>query len=242
MKKIIFTCLTIILCVFNVHASGMSFNVTCPQGAAAGSTVSCTVSASSTSNTSLCAMSAKLSISNATFVSFDQKISLYQNTSSGFVYDSSSKCISSKTTIGTLKIKMPNSGSASLTYSNIQASDSTGTIKSTASNVTKTIRVFDNNNNLSNLTVSTGSLSPSFSANTTNYTVNVAGNVSAITIGASASSSKATLSGTGKKNLSYGSNKFTITVKSEAGTTKKYTIQLFFSSFTCKCYHGHSQL
>ena len=60
----------------------------------------------------------------------------------------------------------------------------------------KTIRVFDNNNNLSNLTVSTGSLSPSFSANTTNYTVNVAGNVSAITIGASASSSKATLSGT----------------------------------------------
>ena len=223
MKKALFSCIVMLLFVCNIDASGMNFNVTCPEGAAAGSTVSCTVSASSTTSTPLCAISTKLNITNATFVSFDQKISLYQNTSTGFVYDSTS-CISSKTTIGILKIKMPNSDKATITYSNIQASDSSGTEKSTASNVTKYIRVYDSNRNLKSLSLNIGTITPNFEASTTSYKANVSSDVTSITLSATAESSKATISGAGKKSLNYGDNKFVITVKSEDGKTKSYTL------------------
>ncbi|MGM9877883.1 MAG: cadherin-like beta sandwich domain-containing protein [Bacilli bacterium] len=223
MRKVLFTCFIMLLFVCNIDASGMSFNVSCPEGAAAGSTVSCTISASTTTSTSLCAMSAKLNITNATFVSFDQKISLYQNTSSGFVYDSTS-CISSKTTIGILKIKMPNSDKATITYSSIQASDSSGTVKSTTSDVTKYIRVYDSNTNLKSISLNVSTITPKFESDTTSYKANVSSDVTSITISATAESSKSTVTGTGKKSLNYGDNKFVITVKSEDGKTKSYTL------------------
>ena len=82
----------------------------------------------------------------------------------------------------------------------------------------------DKTNTLKSLTVSTGTLSPSFSSNTTSYTVDVGSNINEITLSASATSTKASVSGTGTKTLSGGSNTFKIIVTSEAQTTKTYTI------------------
>lgn len=71
---------------------------------------------------------------------------------------------------------------------------------------------------LSDLTVSTGTLDPAFSAAEYDYTVKVPNSVDAITITGTANDSNATVSGDGvKNNLTVGDNNFTITVKAEDG-------------------------
>jgi hypothetical protein len=79
---------------------------------------------------------------------------------------------------------------------------------------------------LSNLTVNKGTLDPAFNAETKAYTVDVANNVTSITITATAKDAKATISGAGvKNNLETGSTDFPITVTAEDGiTTEIYTI------------------
>ncbi|MDL2274064.1 cadherin-like beta sandwich domain-containing protein, partial [Oscillospiraceae bacterium OttesenSCG-928-G22] len=79
---------------------------------------------------------------------------------------------------------------------------------------------------LSGLTISSGTLSPAFSADTTSYTATVPNSVSSVTIGATAKDSKASISGdTGAKSLSVGQNTFKIVVTAEDGTTTKtYTV------------------
>ena len=84
------------------------------------------------------------------------------------------------------------------------------------------VRVKSTNNNLSSLSISSGTLSPSFSVSTTSYTATV--DASSVTINASKGESTQTITGTGKKTLSYGKNTFKVVVKSEAGTSKTYTI------------------
>ncbi|MDR2814273.1 MAG: cadherin-like beta sandwich domain-containing protein, partial [Prevotellaceae bacterium] len=75
------------------------------------------------------------------------------------------------------------------------------------------------------LSVSTGTLSPAFNANTTGYTVNVANSVSSITISATANHASATVSGAGSKTLSVGTNTFDVTVTAQnCTTTKTYTV------------------
>lgn len=79
---------------------------------------------------------------------------------------------------------------------------------------------------LSSLSVNEGSLSPAFKSGTKSYTVNVGGNVSAITVNAAASSGNTIVSGYGSRtvNLNYGSNKVKVKVKNSAGTVTTYTI------------------
>jgi uncharacterized repeat protein (TIGR02543 family) len=86
---------------------------------------------------------------------------------------------------------------------------------------------------LSSLTVSAGMLSPTFSANDTAYTVNVANSVSGITISAVKNHSEATVSGTGNKNLSVGANTFSVSVTAQDGVTQKtYTVTVNRASST----------
>ena len=88
-------------------------------------------------------------------------------------------------------------------------------------------RVCDTNSNLSSLSVNKGSLSPSFSQGTLNYTVNVDSGTTEITIDASAASGKANVSGTGKKNLDYGNNYFEIIVRAEDSSYQtKYRVNV----------------
>lgn len=80
------------------------------------------------------------------------------------------------------------------------------------------------NNNLSGLSLSTGSIN--FSPGNTNYSVNVAANVTSITISATKEDSKASVSGDGTKGLGYGNNSFNVVVTAENGSKKTYTINV----------------
>ncbi|MFX8133574.1 cadherin-like beta sandwich domain-containing protein, partial [Acinetobacter baumannii] len=89
--------------------------------------------------------------------------------------------------------------------------------------------------NLSNLALSSGTLSPSFTANTTSYTASVANAVSAITVTPVTSSGFATVtvngttvasgSASGSIALAVGQNTITTVVTAQDGTTiKTYTV------------------
>ena len=81
-----------------------------------------------------------------------------------------------------------------------------------------------NDNNLKELSVSNGTLSPAFDPNVTSYTVEVDENVESIDINGSANHSKAEVTGMGTKTLNSGSNQFEIKVKAENGEVKSYTV------------------
>lgn len=123
----------------------------------------------------------------------------------------------------TIKFKALTTGSMSVSYSgmyvnwNAEGINMSGSASFTASDPSKS------DANLSSLTVSAGSLSPKFSANTTNYTVTVDNDVENLTVNAKANG-EATVAGTGNIALKVGSNKHTVTVTAPDGTKKNYTI------------------
>ena len=80
------------------------------------------------------------------------------------------------------------------------------------------------NNNLKSLSLDKGNIN--FQKNNLNYSITVDYNVSDITINASAEDSKASVSGTGKKNLALYNNNFQVVVKAENGSTKTYNIEV----------------
>lgn len=79
---------------------------------------------------------------------------------------------------------------------------------------------------LKSLSVSGQSLTPTFSIYETSYSVIVPNSVSSVTISAEAIAFTTTVSGTGNKNLSEGTNTFTITTKAQNGSTRTYTISI----------------
>jgi hypothetical protein len=87
-------------------------------------------------------------------------------------------------------------------------------------------RIASTDANLSNLTISDGSLTPAFSSTTYNYTVDVPYSISNITFTATLSDINASMIGdTGTRALVEGINTFSITVTAEDGaTTETYTI------------------
>ena len=99
--------------------------------------------------------------------------------------------------------------------------------KSTTVSVTNPSTQVSSNANLSSMSVSAGSLSPSFSPSVTSYTVNVGSDMSVCTISAKAQDSKATISVSGSKNLKAGKNVRSVTVTAENGSTKTYTITIY---------------
>ena len=80
-------------------------------------------------------------------------------------------------------------------------------------------------NSLKSLTISPGTLSPTFQYSTTKYTATVASDVTSIAVDAQVSNAKATVeSVTGNTDLKVGENTIKITVKAENGTLAVYTI------------------
>ena len=96
--------------------------------------------------------------------------------------------------------------------------------------VARIAAVLSSNANLSGLSLSTGTLSPTFASQTTGYTALVANSVSSITVTPTAADSTATITVNGVKvssgaasqsiNLSVGANTITIVVTAQNGTTK----------------------
>ncbi|MBQ8830026.1 MAG: cadherin-like beta sandwich domain-containing protein [Oscillospiraceae bacterium] len=73
------------------------------------------------------------------------------------------------------------------------------------------------------LSISPGTLSPSFSSGTTSYTATVSSSTTKLNVSATKNDSKASVSVSGT-SLKVGSNKVTVTVTAEDGTKKTYTI------------------
>ena len=124
--------------------------------------------------------------------------------------------------------------SSQITLSNVSGTkDVSGSVSDVTGNGTSvTIRASapkSTNNNLSSLSVN-GSSVPGFAASNTSYTLANTDETS-ITIAASASDSKASVSGAGTKNLAYGVNKFNIVVTSESGAKKTYTVTITRNDF-----------
>lgn len=82
-------------------------------------------------------------------------------------------------------------------------------------------------NNLSAITVAEGTLSPEFNAATTEYSVNVSGNVEKVTLGATANDTKASVSGTGEQVVVPGNNRFVIVCTAENGSQKEYVVNIY---------------
>jgi len=94
---------------------------------------------------------------------------------------------------------------------------------------------------LSALTVTPGTLVPTFDPAVTSYTVSVASDVTEIQIQATANDAQASVTGTGTKTLVYGSNIFNIKVTAEDGTTEK-TYNVTVTRATDLLSHGISAL
>ena len=80
------------------------------------------------------------------------------------------------------------------------------------------------NYKLSSISVSGYSITPTFSMDTTDYSLIVPNDVNSVTVNAKAYASTTTISGTGSKSLNVGSNTVTITAKAQNGDTKTYTL------------------
>ena len=223
-KRVIF--LILMLFSFSVVNAASDLKMTCPSKANAISTVECTLSLKP-DNYELRGVQMNYSVSGGTYLDFqlDSDYTSYSLSSSGALINRKTNYIgTSYDDLGILKIKMPSSGSASVSISNIISLDKNNDEHS-VSNVNKTIRVTDSNNYLSNIILSEGTID--FDKSKTTYDVkNING--STIDITATLESSYAKLSGdVGKKNLNFGLNTFKITVTSEAGVNRIYTLNIY---------------
>lgn len=116
-------------------------------------------------------------------------------------------------------------GSVTIRYNANDSYDNTGAVP-TASCL-KTINITNppsGNNNLASLTTDRGSIN--FNKSTTSYKLEVASDVTNITISATAEDGTASISGTGTKQLNFGSNKISIVVIAANGDKKTYTIDV----------------
>lgn len=100
-------------------------------------------------------------------------------------------------------------------------------------------------NTLSNLTISTGTLSPAFSSDVTKYNVQLDNSISSLTINATLTDGKSKFaSGFGPRSvaLKEGLNQIQIKVTSEKGATKAYTINVTRGSAPDACQNPNGDL
>ncbi len=115
--------------------------------------------------------------------------------------------------------------SSTISISGVSASTGTADIDGTGSSRKITVSVpKSTNNNLSSLKVDGTSVS-GFSQSDTSYDLGSTDNAS-ISISATPADSKASVSGTGAKNLVYGLNSFNVVVTAENGSTKTYALSI----------------
>jgi len=219
MKKIIFlVSLFILISPSLVKADSVRVTLSCPSSANLNSKIECKINV--TSDVLVNGLSGNYSFTGLSYVGFTPQngFTTYSSSANGFaVGNNSGKRGTFTIGIVTFKVKE----NAFLTIKNLDASDVDFNSYTIVSKSTD-IRIKSTNNNLASLSISNGTLSPSFSANTINYTATV--NSSSIVINATKGDSNQTIKGAGTKQLNYGKNTFQVVVTSESGSSKTYTI------------------
>ena len=225
--KILLICLLGIIPT-TANAAGFSVNINCPSTSSAGAQISCNISATP-SGVTLNGVNGTFNLgSGLTFKGFTASsgFSDYSGgSSSGFVLGKTSG-FSSTTTLGTLNVAIPSDATSNQTYTvgltNVAASD-TEYNDYNANSVSATIRIKSNENRLSSLSISGGSIN--FNPDTTSYSTTI--NSQTATISAIKKDSSSSMIGNlGTVSLNYGTNTFKISVTSEIGVTRTYTINI----------------
>src|SRR5574344_1921320 len=155
-------------------------------------------------------------------------------TSSGTSYTVTVPATATSFTVSYTKTNSGASVTGAGTYTMSGSTQTVSVVVTAEDGTTKTYtlnieRIKSSVNTLSNLTVVNGSttytLSPTFAATTTSYTVTVPGTVTTVDIEGTLTDSNATItSGTGVKTLVVGNNTYTIRVTSESGSILDYTV------------------
>ncbi|MBQ6717364.1 MAG: cadherin-like beta sandwich domain-containing protein [Clostridia bacterium] len=117
-------------------------------------------------------------------------------------------------------------GNSNITVSSTDASRPDNDYSAASAAVTVVTPKPSSNANLASIKLSSGSLSPAFNANTTNYTATVKYSVDSITITGSVADGKSTYVGGGTFGLNIGDNQRVLTVTAQDGTKKSYTINI----------------
>lgn len=109
-------------------------------------------------------------------------------------------------------------------------SKTTSNSSTTSKHSTTTTSTKSSDNNLKSLSIDGIELAPKFDKNTTTYSMTVPNETSKIKINAEKNNSKASISGSGEKDLKEGTNKFEVVVTAENGSKKTYTINITVDS------------
>ena len=199
------------------------------------------------------ASSAKISVSSTGQVvvgnTFEVKVTLSSSSKIGtwefsINYDSSKFKMTSgnksvkdygpkKSKTYTYKFKAIGTGSGKISISNPLLLDYSTEDKMSVSTGSKTVKVitqkeleasYSKDNYLKKLSIDGLTLSPAFKKDTLEYTAEANSNTTQINIKATKNDSRASVSGTGKKEVAEGENLFKITVKAQNGSTRTYKI------------------
>jgi len=225
MKKIL-SKISLIILLLSIplnKVSASSINISCPDKATPNQTIDCKITG--TSDKYISAISAKTTpTENIEIIKFtEDEIWEGEGDSKSFdLYTDINK--TNDFNIGTLSIKIKNNTPSkieTISINNIYYYDSKfKEIKVT--NISKDIKILSTNDNLLNLEVLGNNISPMFNKNTLEYKLTTSNDK--ITIEATPEDENSTITGTGIKEVKYGTNKFSIIVTSESGSKKEYVL------------------
>ena len=219
MKKYLKLLLLLMIFPIAVKAAEVNVSLSCPEGATLNSEISCTISINT--QVKFKVLTGKYDLGESfSYVSFTPKSDFVvsDSSASGFAI-SNTTGKSGKFDIGVLKVKLLKSGT--LTINSLSGSDIDDKAY-TMDNLNLDIKVLSSINTLDSLSITGHKLDQTFKSNTLNYTATI--DAGSITIEATFTDSKSKISGTGKKELKVGINKFSIVVLSESGSKKTYTL------------------
>jgi len=229
MKKIKYFIITILMLIILpsvVNAASGSIKVTGTSTVVVGNKVTVTVALSSSTEIGSWQMQ----------LSYDKKYLQLTSTtaeSGGAVMSNSSSGTKSKKYTYTFKTLKTGSTNVAVNSYLVYAYDDMSKMSITSSS--KTIKIitqaeleasYSKDNNLKSLKVDGYELTPAFSKDTLNYTVNVPEGTTSVKVSAIPNDSKADVSGDGTIEVSEGTNNVTLVVRAENGSEKKYTLVL----------------
>ena len=237
MKKIISLLTALVLCVslmmpMTVSATSASASLTGPGTVRAGDTITLSFNLN---GSGIFGASGTLSYDSnqVTLSGTSQKIgspwAVEFNGNNFVAYDNNlSNPINGNKTLFTVTFKVKSVAAGTnikISYTGVTASD--GTADANVGTVTYSTTVaapLSTDNNLATLTVGNATISPAFSAGTTNYTASVPFEVSKLNVTATAADGKAKVAVNSPNLVPNGTTKVTVTVTAESGAKKTYTI------------------
>ena len=225
--------------------------ISCPERVAIGKNFDCTVS-TDISSFDIIALNATYNLSeNVDLVSFKSNIECDDNSCISADHNNKFAVGSldgiNNQTVGTLTLKIPSKSSNPYT---IGLTEIEGTDRNDGTNFetveledsSTTVELLSDVNTLSFLSIYGVTFNETFNSETTSYTATAPSNISKININAIPTDNNATITGNESDiDIHYGTNQLVITVTSESGIDKEYTISLYRNYTFTTDYYTYNQ-